>query len=609
MNIEVSVMDEQSNTPKIVEAVDAAVASKEGGRDDIHPDQDVADRSYDAFRRAIGAHITAALQSGKVLVQEKATYGTRPGEYLASYGPLNFFHWRNALPASMHQHFNCDYCRSVWAEMAGIAAMDENGQLSYPVLEAARSIADSDEIIAKVMEELSNGERSRPGYMPLARLSEKLLTERVVGGFQHFYGVEDVNLVREYNRKRTSFADFQYVDRLFQQIIWHGLNVDLLAKVLVYVKANIGDQDHTALGRGDALVELIRSVRRVQTESRNGPLYLWSLLQVNDNSWMRHINGSLLGIVLDVTIELKDSDDMAAALTRVKALLKQATAGENYKQKTAEASEASLEQTFKFLTENNLRGSLSRRLLPLDEAKQVVWKGAAAEQVEAGPVGSALDAAFGELKQQKNPDLKANAKMDEILGDVEVRKTMSLIEFIRGLSEYQSLEITHESTSMLPVFVTAAAEEGDHAQLLNFVDGIHDTSLLLTTPQPYHYSVIAEWAGETSIVTPPASIDVAAVVRVARPEQEDSGYILHIEGFAPNFYNALSQYGSCILGTMIRSEHFGHSRALTELSKKMPMDVSAGGKGVGGIFCRVGTVLLAKLKNGTFERITITSVR
>lgn len=567
-----------------------------------------ADASYELLRATISKKVTEALQSGKTLVQEKAAYGDKPGDNIVSYGPVNFSDWHLALPASQHQHYNCDYCKNVWSYLAGLGVMDENGKITYPVLEALREIEGVDEVAKKALEQRS--ERQRPSYMPIYGLPSTRLEKQIVGGFGHFYGVEDAALVDEFNGKHVPFADIKYVDHLFQQIIAQELNVDLLAKVFVYVKANIGEQEHTALGRSDDLIKLITDVRRVQKESRNGPLYLWSLLQVKSNSWMHHINGSVLGIVLDVVLELKDSEDMAGVLTSVKALLAKATSAVNYKQKTAEAPQAAVEQAVKFLTERGLRSTLERRLLPLSEANQIVWKAGSAvvedTSAEAAQPTSALDVAFGELTKEKSPELKTAAKMDDILGDVEVRKTVSLEEFVRLLPTFKSLSILSDTAMAMPVFATAAAGDGDHAQLLKFIDGLHDTSLLLGIPQPCQYHYVAQLSNVPSPYVGP--IEVSAVLRTkSQFGDNDDGYILNVEGFAARFYETLRVNGTCILGTNICSEHFGMSRALVELSRKIPMNVDAGDQAVGGVLANTGMTVLAKLQDGTSQRITITS--
>lgn len=575
-------------------------------------EEEAADNSYERFRAAIGKKVTEALQSGKILVQEKPFFGTQPGDLLESYGPMDYKDWHLSLPHSQHQHYNCNYCNAVWTTLASLGVMDDNGKITYPVVDAAIELAEAgDEIANKALVRADLKKRNRPQYMPVAQLPISRLAKQTVGGFEHFYAAEDIDVLNAYSDKHSVFADFKYVDHLFQQIIANELNVDLLTKLFVYIKANIGDLDHTALSRSDALIELIRKVRHVQKESRNGPLLLWTFLQSKENLWMRHINGSVLGIVLDTAIELKDTEDMAGALSRVKSLLARATSEENYKNKTAEASEASIDQAVKFLTDNGLTGTLERRLLPLGDAKQVVWT-AEEEQAVAAPqeaAGSALAAAHGELKNEKNPDVKVNAEMDKVLGSVEMRKSVSIEEFARLLPTFKSLAIVRETPHAKPVFVTAASTEGDHAKLLTFVDGIHDTSQLLTTPQPISFDVAARMASDEHLVGIVKSIPVTAVLRADHPHNDVSGYILHIEGFAANFYGQLSAFGTCVLGSMIVGEHFGYSRALTELSKKMKMDVSAGKTAVGGVFARVGTVVLATLQDGTKQRISITSVK
>ena len=99
---------------------------------------------------------------------------------------------------------------------------------------------------------------------------------------------------------------------------------------------------------------------------------------------------------------------MEAALTNVKRLLTMATDGLNYKQKTAEAPVAAVEQAFKFLEEKGLKGTMERRLLPLSEVQSVIWKATMLESVaEPEKEVSAADQAFNKLMANKDKDAQS----------------------------------------------------------------------------------------------------------------------------------------------------------------------------------------------------------
>ena len=585
----------------------------------------VAETSYQRLREAIGRYVTAAIQSGKLVVQEKVQPVPGSGGTMVTYGPVQFSHWHAHLPEEAKQHYNCRYCRSLWAGMSTLAVMDADGNLYYPVAAAFLECSD-DPIVAKlfenypeVREACCNADRRNIQVYPMDRLSEQFI-EKEVGGFRHYFGVQDKDIIRLFNKDHQAFNDQMYIKGLFEQFISTEINLPLLAKLFQYIKKEIGEKDHTALGRADQLIEVIGSIRRAQNLSGRGYVYLWALLHKKENSWLQHVNGSVLGIVLDTAIDLKDKDNMEVALMQVKRLLQEATDGKNYKQKTAEAPVAALEQAFKFLEEKGMKGTMERRLFPLSEVETIAWR----EQAEVlapvaqQPGAMAADDAFSKLMEKKDPDAQANKKMDELLGNVNVRKQMSLVAFIKNLDAYASLSFSPASSQLWPVMTTGAVTEGNHDELLNFAEGIGKYTTLLNTPRPYIYAAMAGLAGLNPIkpspigmFTPqvPADLPISAIYYAGKTDEDAAKrtYVANIEGFAANFQQTVREHGTCILGTAIRSEHFGMSRALVELSKQIPLNTDAGVGAAGGAILAPGAVINAVLKDGTRETITIAS--
>ena len=586
----------------------------------------VAEASYQRLREAVGRYVAAAIQSGKLVVMEKPQPVPGSGGAMVTYGPVQFSHWQAHLPEEAQQYYNCRYCQQVWAGLSTLAVMDEDGYLYYPVAAAFLECAD-DPVIAKLFEnypevKVACGDTTnrRATIYPLDRLSDMYI-EHEVGGFCHFFGFQDKDVLRLWNKDHEAFNDQMYIKGLFEQFISTEINLPLLTKLFQYIEKEIGEKEHTALSRADELVKIIGSVRRAQNLSGRGYAYLWALLHKKENGWLRHVNGSLLGIVLDTAIELRDKENMSAALANVKNLLKTATAGENYKQKTAESSLGALEQTFKFLEQKGLKGTMERRLLPISEVDSIIWHTASKPDVavEVKPEVSAADAAFNKLLEKKDGDVQANKKMDEILGAVNVEKRMSLAAFIEGLDAYDSLAFTPASRHLWPVFATTSANEGDHEELLNFVDGVGKHVSLLNTPRPYAFPAMVDLAG----LTGGTKMDGMTMVRMMSGQRMPNmpitailragkeGFIAHVHGFALNFQDSIKEHGSCILGTTIKSEHFGMSRALVELSKQIPMKTDAGADATGGVFMAGDNsmVLKAVLKDGTTETIYITSAQ
>ena len=373
----------------------------------------IAEASYQRLRDAVGRYVEAAIQSGKLVVREKVEAVPGSGGTMYLYGPVQFSHWQAHLPEAAKQYYNCDYCKQVWANLSTLAIMDEDGNLYYPVAAAFLECAD-DPVVAElfknypeVKEACAITNKRRATLYPVDKLSDQFL-EKEVGGFCHFFGARDSDVIRDFNKAHHAMNDQMYIKGLFEKFVSTEINLPLLAKIFKYIEKEVGEKEHTALSRADDLIKAIAAVRRAQNLSGRGYLYLWALLHKRENSWLSHVNGSLLGIVLDTAISLKDKDDMEAALTNVKRLLTMATDGLNYKQKTAEAPVAAVEQAFKFLEEKGLKGIMERRLLPLSEVQSVIWKATMLESVaEPEKEVSAADQAFNKLMANKDKDAQS----------------------------------------------------------------------------------------------------------------------------------------------------------------------------------------------------------
>jgi hypothetical protein len=312
---------------------------------------------------------------------------------------------------------------------------------------------------------------------------------------------------------------------------------------------------------------------------------------------------------------------MGRVLLAVKNQLAMATDSDNYKIKTAESNEAELKQAYDFLKENNLQGTLSRRLVKFDEVQSIIWRPTeeAEEEVKAA-AGSALDAAFGALSEEKDPRKAAHAKFDEMLDKQEVTVRMSLQSFVEQFEEIATLSLSREITMAQVLFVSGPAEEGDHDKLLSYDLQIGKHFSLLAATKPYPFSMVYALAGlgaeefkqraETEdFRVAPKDIKIDGVFRSRRFEQGEYNYAMQVNGLGSNFYHMLRQHGTAVLGSAIRSEHFGMSRAIVELSKKMTMDVSAGEEAAGGIWLAPGQCFHVVKKDGTRHFVVLTSLK
>lgn len=587
----------------------------------LEAENTVAESSYQRLREVIGRKVTEAIQSGGVLVAEKPELvaSMSDGEDIYRYGPIGFDAWQGHLPKSMQQHYNCNHCNAAWIEMTCLAVMEKDGTLSYPLAQAILECSD-DPVIAQafaafpfLQKDVENTKNRRASVMPVPQLTG-LLIKKPVGGFDHFYGA-DAEVINAYNHAHQAFNDLEYVKTLYAQLTSPDLHPLILQKMFTYVKNEKWSktEDYTALSRSDELVALVNHIRDNAAKTGRGMIYLWSLLQKKENGWMRHINGSLLGIVLDAAVEMKDIDDVQMALTRVKELISRATQPGKYKVTTAPASDNHLDQTVKALTEAGLANMLERRLMPLEEVQSVLWVqselNAAPAPADEKPI-SGLLAARQRLKEQRDPATATLSKLDEIMGKKVNNVDMSVRAFIESIGDYASLAVSSEVQAMHPVFITTSVHDGDYDVALHFNKTIGKHAHILQSPTPLTYQTMASLAECYQEGLPFApEIPVLAVFSSNYRPGAETTYVLHAENIGFNFAAMMEKHGTCILGTALTSEWFGMQRAILDLSRSIPMNTDAGAGTAGGIFMKVGLILNAVRKDGTKERIQLTAVK
>ena len=613
--------------PAITEIVNSAVNVINGTEGtDEEREYIAAAALYQALRNDIAEEITTAIKTGKILLQEKPVAIPNATDKKYSFGMISMDHWRLALPQSRQQYYNCRYCEAVWVHLASVVVLSDDGKQSYPMADAfikngenpiVRKMLDMNPGLQKAIELRTSRNAS---LVPLANLSMYFMERDIgeVGKFDHFYGC-DRETYAHYNSEHLPFTDFEYVQTLYKVFTDNKLDVDMLEKVFAYMDQTVGEQKHTGLSRSKDLVAAIKTVRTVKSKSTHSLIYLWGMLQRKSNRWMQHIQGTLLGIVLDTVVAAHGADDLQTLLVKAKNLIVKATDPENYKQKTAEATEGSIEQTYKYLVDNGLVHTLERRLLPLTEVKSVVWKQFEANQLDIPgedfdenapePVPfNALEIARQKLKDAKNPAVAANQKMDEILNKVVTNVSMSLKQFITTLDQYAQLGLSTRTGVVTPGFVTGAVAPGDHDVLLNFDTSVNKFAHVLSPTTKYAVQQIAVMAGLShEFIRTMTALNIDAIFYQQHSQEPQPNYVMQIDGMASVMYREiLKQHGTCIVGTAIKSEHFGKSRALTELANQMEM-VDDGQNAAGGVFLYPGTILEAVLKDGRKQTINITS--
>lgn len=603
----------QDNNENLVEAKTLNAVDAELNAAEID-EVATTEASYLKFRKTIAKHFGAVAASGKPFF-----YGQDQSQEAndGSFGIMSLDNWRLSVPQSRQQHYNCNRCRTTFQYLSVMAYMEDDGTVRYPLAEAVKELAD-DPIIANMLKTFPEVEKkvhmqersNSVAYVPVSLIASFVIDGKD-GGFDHFYGLTHDEAVA-YNAKRQGFGDYEYIKTAYQSLTNPALNLDLLEKVFKYVKNAIGEKEHTALSRSDAFIAIARKVRELQKLGGVSFSYVWALLEQRDHSWLKHFGRSVLGYTVQATLELRESTNLEAALHRIKSLLSTATAPENYKNKTAEASENSIDATYTFLVQNGLENALARRLMHIDEVTSTIWRSSEVvkKEVEAVKPVSALDAARQELKAEKNPDTALNNKLDDILGTTLRKETMSAKAFLESLDKYAKVAIARESNMVAPVFATTSFVDGDYEKLLNFDKLIGKDVMLLTVPKPVGYHIAAGLSSpDAAYPNPlPEEIPVEAIFKSRSVAGEVDNVVFHMSHFGANLQRQFAHHGSAILGSALVSEHFGHSRAVVELSRKIPMEVTAGPNAAGGIFLKLGYFINVVTKEGDRIQIQVTSV-
>lgn len=607
-------------------------------------EKQMADKSYELLRGEIATWLKIAIESGNTLLTQKPmSYDAAIGAI--SYTPIAYDLWLSALPDHAQQHYNCSHCRTVWDDLFNIVVMDTGGALSFPAVQAFLTFR-NDPVISKIFTNAPGGAEAFITYLktigsiagriyfPLPKIDLNLSMDRTSGGFNHFAAAPEEVIVK-YNDEHMTFNDFKYIDTLFDKFINKDLNTTTLDKLFKYVKVELSKDTtesmtaaNTALDRATDLLAVINQTRLLEKTRRMGIPYLWSCMQVKKNDWLRHVGNSVLNIVIDGYFTLKDHDNMEEGLVHIKRLLSTAMAVETYKVKTAEAPLASLEQAYKFLVESGYQNTLKRRLMLISEVESIVWKETLSSDLEVQGTGkeentetdTELENIFKEMSLKKDHKASIENKLSGLLDSPVGRKSCSIQTFVETLDTIQSLSLNPAGNSFLliPFFCTTAVGEGEHDELLNFDTRIGKYASGLMSSVGYTYSTIQQIArnGETpgSPDAPQLEDIPVTAIFTSKPGAVNDGetecnHVLNITNVGSNFQLSMVQHGSCILGSMIKSEFYGMSGPLVEMSKKFELVATDRPNTAGGVYLVPGAVLNVKYKDGSRELVQLTSFK
>lgn len=576
------------------------------------------DQSYQRLRAAVGEAFTAALESGKVLVQQNKRMTHE--DNAINVETLAYNVWLNAITDPVtKQHYTCRQCFSNWTFLFNAAVIEEDGSLTYPALQAFLSLQD-DPVVKTVFDNAPEGfidylqgipkDRERQIY-PVTAIPLHLAYGADSSGWDHYFAASK-EVVEGYNDRFTYFNDFSYIDYLSGKLLDPKYDLEVMQALFVAVGNKLDAQeqytDHrSALRNYPQLLDFAKTARLVQKVSNAGTAYIWSLLANKQNSFLRHVGSSVLGIVIKGFERMQlEGGNVTETLNYVVGILGVATDTENYKVKTAEAKPATVDQAYSLLKEKNIEYALTRRLLLVDEVPTTIWSPSVLTVPEEDtPVVSVLDKAYNDVMALKDTPVQRREDTLATLSNSVGTKNYSLVTFLDLLGSIAQVDLL--TGNYFPCFVTTAVVDADYSSVFNFSNTPCKNTTTLTSARPL------AWATLESVITDPNKrgnrIPVEAIFKASNGLDNNAITVLQVSEVAAKFAQQSSVgNGSCVTGSIVRSEHYGLSGALVELSKKHTLaEVNDTEKVAGGIVLTIGVKLMAIYQDGRKEIITITS--
>lgn len=577
------------------------------------------DQSYQRLRTAVGEAFTTALESGKVLVQQNKRMTHE--DNAINVETLAYNVWLNAITDPVtKQHYTCTQCFSNWTFLFNAAVIEEDGSLTYPALQAFLSLQD-DPVVKTVFDLAPEGfvdylkgipkDRERQIY-PVTSIPLHLADGMGSNGWDHYYAASK-EVIEAYNDRYTHFNDFMYIDYLTGKMLDPKYDLEVMQALFVAVNNKLDAQPdqytthRSALHNYPQFLEFAKTARLVQKVSNAGTAYIWSLLANKQNSFLRHVSSSVLGIVITGFERMQlEGVDVATTLNYVVGIMGVATDTENYKVKTAEAKPATVDQAYSLLKEKNIEYALTRRLLLIDEVPSTIWSPSVLTVPEEDtPVVSVLDKAYNDVMSEKDTPVQRREDVLATLNNSVGTKNYSLVTFLDLLGSIAQVDLL--TGNYFPCFVTTAVVDADYSSVFNFSNVPCKNTTTLTSARPL------AWATLESVITDPNKrgnrIPVEAIFKAANGLSNNAIVVLQVSEVAAKFAQQSSvANGSCVTGSAVRSEHYGLSGALVELSKKHTLtEVSDSEKAAGGVVLTIGVKLMAIYQDGRKEIITITS--
>ena len=528
-------------------------------------------------------------------------------------------------PEALRSYYTCNACTSFLRRFSSMGFMADDGSLNNVVLDA---LSASEYFSMRIEIAMPNFmamskkhlQRVKPVAVPTLNFSftnsESATLKNEDGVFTHLHGSN------EHQRQRYNASNVSSDATNQAAVVWMNMQATFISgEKLIALQARLEKEIHRpeAVGLLTPYAELMDKVKAMKS---NQVRFLASLLITREYSWLNQIENKLAANVLE---ELRDpsitADNISERLTMLVRKLKARTAPGVYKEKVAASSDGLIDNTVKFLKEKGWEDALLRTIPTIEEYPmtwrpgQVTEKAVAAEET---PV-SALDAAASQLRKNKSATDKAQDLEDGLDGFIKKpagTTSISLKSFNERLADFAKIELSFAGAPLYPVMVTAPTDGKAYPEMFKYtlcpeanakgMLAVMNTSPI--SPRTVEHALAGGYSANPEQFT---SIKSGSFYELnGYSEEESTGGRAWLKGISDYFFRNYESYGGMILGTNLAEAHYGMSRGLIDLSRKMKLGYAgvATSNGAGGLAVAVGMLFRCTKFDGTIEMHHIASV-
>lgn len=603
-------MSDQDQNPALAEEV---------VQEEVSHAEQTFDGHFARLRASISDAFTYALTAGETLYRSNAPT------------PLAFGTFYNTVPEEHKAHYNCNCCRGFMNRFSGLLLSDKAGGYYSPVAK----ILEEDSFFGAVLKEqginLSMKAALRSAkpvaFLPAAFSRATSANKKGEGVWTHLFGA-DIELVEKYNSQHGHASET--ISRA--TVIWEnmrGLGLNNHAFLLkLHDNIAAGLTKPSSIG----LVKPYAALMSKLVEFKHGQVsYISSLLMQEEYTWLNQINGSSGGHVLKAALEvLENPSSVGDVVKRVTAFVNKITRDAVYKTRMAEASAGLVDGTVLTLKEDGLENALVRTPVLYSDlpwswkSKKPMRHEEGATQAEEVPaeevnlpeveenVASALDIAAKALKGKDDQSAEdAAAALAAFESTNLIPKDISLAGFLEVLKEddVESVELSMRGVRQDPICWTKSKDGRTYSELFKFSPSFEELGWLgIGIPQGlapveamYFATAPGEEGGDAFDY-----LDIAGTVTMNNEDGSLRTVVVVAENIGYKLFTNHPVAGTFVFGPHIKQKYYGYSRALTQLSSKIPMNIPT--QTAGGFQLGIGHTLKVKRSSGLMTRYTIRSV-